>query len=69
MELCGAPVFEAASRVWQRTQAIVKLPLDRSAEECLPNSERSSPRRRPAGRIWQMPPQASLYSLSGAFDG
>src|SRR5271156_3765416 len=39
--LCSAP----ASRVWQRMQASVELPLDHSAEECLRNSEYSlSPR-------------------------
>src|SRR5258707_14858822 len=35
---------EANSRVWQRTQAPVGLPLNRGAEECLPNGECSLPR-------------------------
>src|SRR6202023_1062233 len=39
------PGFGATSRVWQRMQASVELPLDHSAEECLRNSEYSlSPR-------------------------
>jgi hypothetical protein len=35
--------FEANSRIWQRTQAIVGLPLNRGEDECLPNNECSVP--------------------------
>lgn len=43
----------AALRVRRRTQAITELPLDRSAQECLPDGEDSWPARiTPAMRAW-----------------